>query len=84
MANNSENLTYGFGKQFLVFLIVLNLGILYALGWLYLKVDTKQKQLELRQTSMIRDSMIWRDSLSKAMMKKDTIRKDTLRILPKK
>jgi hypothetical protein len=80
MSNNADNLAYGFGKQFLVFLIVMNIGVLFALGWLYLKVDAKQKQLELRQTTMIRDSLIWRDSLSKSMMKKDTLKKDSLKL----
>lgn len=48
---------FAFGQQFLVFLIVLNLGALYALADLYWKADRTQKALEQQQTDLLRDSL---------------------------
>ena len=76
MSENQPNQTYTFAKQFLIFLVVLNLGVLFALGTLYLKVDKQRIALDERQTKMIRDSIIYRDSL-----RRDTNFLKTLQVL---
>jgi hypothetical protein len=63
MSDNQPNQAYAFAKQFLIFLVVLNLGVLFALGTLYLNVDQQRRTLDERETAMIRDSIIYRDSL---------------------
>jgi hypothetical protein len=77
MSNNQPNPTYGFAKQFLIFLVVLNLGVLFALGNLYINVDEQRRALDERQTKMIRDSIIYRDSL-----RRDTNFLKTLHVAP--
>jgi hypothetical protein len=77
MSENQQNQTYTFAKQFLIFLVVLNLGVLFALGTLYLKVDKQRIALDERQTKMIRDSIIYRDSL-----RRDTNFLKTLQVAP--
>lgn len=53
---DAPKMIFAFGQQFLVFLIVLNLGALYALADLYWKADRTQKALE-QQTDLLRDSL---------------------------
>ena len=77
MSDNQPNQAYTFAKQFLIFLVVLNLGVLFALGTIYLKVDKQRLALEERETKMIRDSIIYRDSL-----RRDTNFLKTLRVAP--
>jgi hypothetical protein len=55
--------TTAFARQFVVFLSVLNLGILCALGWVFLKVDAQRSALEAKETQIIRDNVHYRDSL---------------------
>ncbi len=61
--NANTNDTQSFGRQFIIFLTTLNLGILFALGWLYLKTDTHRKNLENRQIQIEMDLVHYRDSL---------------------
>jgi hypothetical protein len=61
--NANTNNTQSFGRQFIIFLTTLNLGILFALGWLYLKTDTQRKNLENRQIQIEMDLVHYRDSL---------------------
>jgi hypothetical protein len=77
MSDNQPNQAYAFAKQFLIFLVVLNLGVLFALGTLYLNVDQQRRTLDERETAMIRDSIIYRDSL-----RRDTNFLKTLQVAP--
>jgi hypothetical protein len=77
MSDNQPNQAYTFAKQFLIFLVVLNLGVLFALGTLYLNVDQQRRTLDERETAMIRDSIIYRDSL-----RRDTNFLKTLQVAP--
>jgi hypothetical protein len=61
--NTNTNNTQSFGQQFIIFLTTLNLGILFALGWVYLKTDTQRKNLENRQIQIEMDLVHYRDSL---------------------
>jgi hypothetical protein len=61
--NANTNNTQSFGRQFIIFLTTLNLGILFALGWLYLKTDQQRKELENRQVQIQMDLVHYRDSL---------------------
>lgn len=85
MENTTPSAAYQFGKQFLVFLIVLNLGILFALGWLYLRVDARAKELDLRQTELLREGIQQRDSLQQAFLRRDSLaqRRDSLGLRPR-
>jgi hypothetical protein len=61
--NENTNNIQSFGRQFMVFLTTLNLGILFALGWLYLKTDQQRKDLENRELQVEVDLVHYRDSL---------------------
>lgn len=71
-SQKSSGALHRMGGQLLVFLIVLNLGILIGLVRLYQKSDTLKQRLEAREVALLKDSITQRmvlDSLRNIQIK---------------